>query len=216
MKIMKTKIIFTLALIITANSMWAQDSKYLSEMGKQIQTLYAAKTPDEYQAVINAFNRIASAEKTKWEPYYYSAFGNVMMANIETDKSKKDALLDVALTSIEQGKGIAPKESELVTLEGFIHMTRLNIDPLSRGQQYSGLSMQSFGKALALNPDNPRALGFMAQTQFGTTQFMRTSTQEACDRARLSLEKFATYKTDNPIAPQWGKGMVESLVSKCQ
>lgn len=213
---MKTRITISLALIIAVSSVWAQDSKYFSEMGKQIQTLYAAKTADEYQAVINTFNRIASAEKTKWEPYYYSAFGNVMMANTETDKGKKDALLDIALTSIEQGKAIAPKESELVTLEGFVHMTRLNIDPMSRGQQYSGLSMQSFGKALALNPDNPRALGFMAQTQFGTAQFMRTSTQEACDKAKLALEKFGTYKSDNPIAPQWGKGLVESLVTKCQ
>lgn len=213
---MKTKITISLALIIAVSSVWAQDSKYFSEMGKQIQTLYAAKTADEYQAAINTFNRIASAEKTKWEPYYYSAFGNVMMANTETDKSKKDALLDISLTSIEQGKAIAPIESELVTLEGFVHMTRLNIDPMSRGQQYSGLSMQSFGKALALNPDNPRALGFMAQTQFGTAQFMRTSTQEACDKAKLALEKFGTYKSDNPIAPQWGKGLVESLVTKCQ
>lgn len=216
MKIMKTKIIISLALVIVINSAWAQDSKYLSEMGKQIQTLYAAKTADEYQAVINTFNRIASAEKTKWEPYYYSAFGNVMMANTEADKSKKDALLDLALTSIEQGKVIAPKESELIALEGFVHMTRLNIDPMNRGQQYSGLSMQSFGKALALNPENPRALGFMAQTQFGTAQFMKTSTQEACSNAKLALEKFSSYKSNNPIAPQWGKGMVESLISKCQ
>jgi hypothetical protein len=212
---MKTINLFFLMIISIAT--WANDGKYFEQMGKQIQAVYTAKTMDEYQSAVNSLDRIASAEKTKWEPYYYSAFGSVMMATREMEPSKKDGYLDQALAAVEKGKVIAATESELVALEGFIHMIRITVDPASRGQQYSGLAMQTFGRALGMNPTNPRALSLMAQMQFGTAQFFKQTPTEACATARKALSLFETaMKSENPLAPQWGKEMTEGLIQNCQ
>jgi tetratricopeptide (TPR) repeat protein len=210
------KIIITLLSLLNYFSYFANDGKYAEQMGKQIQALYAAKSPEEFQNIINVFDRIAAAEKNRWEPYYYSAFGNIMLSNYEKEGSKKDTYLDGALASLEKAKSISPNESELVALEGFVHMMRVTIDPATRGPQYSGLAMQAFGKALALNPDNPRALTLMAQMQFGTAKFFNSPTTEACQALTKGLEKFETYKSENPLAPQWGKNMALGLKEQCK
>ena len=212
---MKTITLFFLMIISVTT--WANDEKYYDQMGKQIQAVYTAKTMDEYQSAVNALDRIAGAEKTKWEPYYYSAFGNVMMATRETVPSKKDAYLDQALAAVEKGKAIVPGESELVAIEGFVHMIRVTVDPASRGQQYSGLAMQTFGRALGMNPNNPRAMSLMAQMQFGTAQFFNQQPTEACEIARKALAIFDLgTKSENPLTPQWGKEMTAGLIKNCK
>ena len=211
MKTLMLFLVITLPLVTLAN-----DDKYIEAMSKNIQAVYNAQTPEEIQNAVNALDRIANAEKTRWEPYYYSAFGNVMMANREKDAIRKDGYLDLALAAVQKAKTIQENESEIVAMEGFIHMIRLTVDPATRGQQYSGKAMQAFGKAIELNPENPRALSLAAQMQFGTARFFNTPPTEACVTVNKALEKFETYKSTNPLAPQWGKQMTEGLKKNCQ
>ena len=206
-------LLLSIALLISQLAL--ANDKFIETMQKHIQTVYTSQSIEEIQGAVNAFDRIAEAEKTKWEPFYYAAFGNVMMANKENDATKKDTYLDLALNAIEKAKAIVPNESEVIALEGFIHMIRVTVDPASRGQQYSGMAFQSFGKAVAMNPENPRALSLLAQMQYGTAQFFGSPTTEACATLTKSLEKFESYKSENPLAPQWGKKMAEGLKSKC-
>ncbi|MBX2962687.1 MAG: hypothetical protein KF687_09255 [Cyclobacteriaceae bacterium] len=215
MKTLKLIPILIASLALMALSVSAND-KYNEMMQKNIQTVYTAKTTDEIQSVINSFERIGDAEKSKWEPFYYASYGYLMMALREKESAKKDPLLDQSLKAIEKAKAIAQAESEVIALEGFIHMIRVTVDPASRGQQYSGLAMQTFGKAIALNPENPRALSLMAQMQFGTAQFFGSSTAEACGTLNKALEKFDTFKSDNLLAPTWGKPMAEGLKTQCK
>ena len=211
---MKTgTLIFAMALSLVT---FANDGKYFETMSKNIEAVYKGQTIEELQQAVNALNRVADAEKTKWEPYYYSAFGNVMMANREQDAMKKDGYLDLALVAVEKAKANKEGESEIISMEGFIQMIRITVDPATRGQQYSGMAMQTFGKAIGLNPENPRALSLMAQMQFGTARFFNAQPTEACGTVTKALEKFETYKSENPLAPIWGKGMTEALKKNCQ
>lgn len=214
---MKTSIIILLLSLQLAytHDTFADDDKYAGAMAKNIQTVYTSNAISELQAAVNAFERIGSTEKTKWEPYYYAAFGYIMMANQEQDGGKKDAYLDQAAAAVKKADVIQPNDSEIISLEGFVHMIRVTVDPASRGQQYSGLAMQTFGKAISLNRENPRALALMAQMQFGTAQFLGSSTTEACATNDAALQKFAIFKSDNSFAPQWGKGMAENTKAKC-
>ncbi|MBL7844735.1 MAG: hypothetical protein KF846_01490 [Cyclobacteriaceae bacterium] len=215
MKTMNIIPLFLLALSLLAFGATAND-RYNESMQKNIQSVYTAKTIDEIQLAVNAFERIGEAEKNKWEPFYYASFGYVMMATREKEAQKKDAYLDLSLKALEKAKAINPAESEIVTVEGFVHMMRVTVDPASRGQQYSGLAMQTFGKAIALNPENPRALSLMAQMQYGTAQFFGSSTAEACGTLNKALEKFETFKSDNQLAPTWGKPMAEGMRAQCK
>jgi len=204
----------TLLLVLFVTTLFAQD-KYTTQMLKNIEAVYQSKTVDEYQASINAMERIGNAEKTKWEPFYYSAFGYLMIATEEKDGAKKDQFLDLSAEVLKKAKAISENESEIVALDGFIQMIRVTVDPAARGAQYSGQAMQLFGKAIGLNPENPRALGLMAQMQVGTARFFNAPITEGCATAAKSLEKFQTYQSPNALAPRWGKGMSEGLLQQC-
>ena len=209
------KTILTSVILLSACLLQAQD-KYTSAMLKNIDTLNKSRTQEEYQVSVNAFDRIAATEKSKFEPYYYAAFGNIMMAVNETSPAKKDSYLDLASTDINKAKAIKPNDSEIIALEGFVHMIRVTVDPQSRGQEYSGKAMTAFNKAVALNPENPRALALLGQMQLGTARFFNSDSAEACATSDKALEKFASYKPSSNLAPHWGKVMAEEVKASCK
>jgi len=211
---MKTIIfLFEITITVVAN---ANDGKYVEVMSKNIEAVYKAQTIEELQSAVNGFERIANAEKTKWEPLYYAAFGYVMMATREKESVKKDSYLDLATSSIEKAKAMNENESEIIAMEAFIHLIRLNVDPPARGPKYSTLAMQTLEKALQANPENPRALMLLAQLQFGTARFFGAPTTQACSTVTKALEKYETYKSENPVAPKWGKQTTVDLKQNCQ
>lgn len=202
-------------LLVTAGSLNADDTRYIEAMQKNIQSVYKAKSVTDLQGSVNSLERIATAEKVKWEPYYYVSFAYILMSNFEQDAAKKDLYLDLANASVEKAASINDNESEINALVGFIHMMRVAVDPASRGAQYSGMAMQAFGKATSLNPENPRALVLMAQMQFGTAKFFGSPATEACATLNAAIQKFDSYKSDNPLAPQWGREMALGLKKEC-
>lgn len=209
------KALLAIVLTFIVSTLSAQD-KYTETMSKNIMTGYKAQTVAEHQEAANAMERIAAAEKTKWEPFYYAAYNYIMMSDIEKESAKKDSYLDLATKALDQAKAIKPNDSEITALEGFIYMMRVTVDPASRGQEYSGKAFRSFGTAVSLNPENPRALMLMGQMQLGTAQFFNSPTTEACTTIQKSLQKFETYKPENSLSPQWGKSFAESLKGNCK
>ena len=208
------KIVLSLAFVAFTFATFAND-KYQKAMLKNIPSVYSAKTFEDHQKVINNLTRIASAEEDKWEPHYYITYSYVIMSFKEENAGKKDQYLDLAQQALDKGIAIAPKESELVTLQGFIHTGRLNVDPMTRGAEYSGVAMQILNKAVKLNPENPRALLLLGQMMYGTAQFMGDSTAKACEVIGKSLDKFDTAGSSNPLAPQWGKTQAENALKEC-
>jgi hypothetical protein len=194
----------------------SNDNKYNEAMAKNIEIVYAAESLPSLQTAVNELERIGLAEKTKWEPYYYAAFGYVMMATQEQVAATKDAFLDQAARNISKASAMKTNDAEIMALEGFVHMIRISVDPESRGQQYSALGMQAFGKALSIDAANPRALALTAQMEFGTAQYLGSSTTAACATNDAALQKFVTFKSDNPLAPRWGRAMAEELKAKCK
>jgi hypothetical protein len=217
---MKTRTIIpfltTLFIFALTRFALADDGKFVEAMKKNIQAVYTAQSIEELQRSVNAFNRISDTEKKRWEPLYYAAWGNIMMANREQTPAKKDQYLDLADAAIEKAKTLQPGESELVALEGFVLMIRVSVDPAARGAQFAGQTLQTLNKAVQMNSANPRALALLAKMQFSMAQFMGSSTAEACANASRSVEKFAAFTSDNALAPQWGKGMADEMVKECQ
>ena len=204
-----------LFLLNQTNAAFANDP-YLEAMQKCIAEIYNGSDIVHLQRTVNSLERIAAAEPGKWEPKYYAAFGYLMMATREADRMKKEAYLDHAQTAIEQAGAVMRDDSEIVALTGFVYMLRIKVDPASRAPELAPVATQILERAIQLNPENPRALILAAQMKFGSAQFLASSTDDGCSLGRKSLSKLALQKTDNLLAPQWGKGMCESLLQQCK
>ncbi len=203
-------------IVLSVDISASANDNFLEAMQKSIKELYQASNTEQYQKAVNQLERIAAAEKSRWEPYYYASFGYIMLANMESVPSKKDVYLDHAMIAIENARKLSEEESEIAALEGFVYMIRVTVDPGTRGPEFAPRAMETFAKATGLNPENPRAIALSAQMQYGTAQFFGSSTQEACDKIKMALQKFETYQASNPLAPQWGQAMAQSLAEKCK
>jgi hypothetical protein len=205
-----------ITIVFMSASFWTSaNGRYEEQMLKAIAAVYKADTVSEFMPAINTFERIAAAEKTRWEPYYYASFGYLMLATREQDGAKKDVLLDKADAGLKSASELAPSESEIVALSGFVLMMRVTVDPGSRGPQMSGQAFAAFSKAIALNPENPRALALMAQMQLGTAKFFNMPATEACETAGKAAGLF-DLPVSNPLAPSWGRPMNEALLAQCK
>jgi hypothetical protein len=211
---MRSLLILPLLCFVTLSS--ANDEKYQEAMKKNIRSLYEASGVPELQESVNSLRRISSVEKTRWEPYYYISLAYIFMATRDGDGSKKDSFLDLADEALKKAKELKKEDSEIISLEGFIHMIRLTVDPATRGARYAGLASTSYEKAIALNANNPRALALMAQLQFGTAKFFNQQPTEACNNAAKALALFNAEQNDNPLAPKWGKSMTEEMLKNCK
>ncbi len=197
----------------------ANDSAYVEAMKTQIQKFEAAQTPEEFQAVANGFARIGEMNDSEWLPVYYNAFA-LTNAGFRTEGTKeKDAFFKQAQDLIDKVVNQHGENSELVAMKGYALMGELAVDPGSRGQHMSGLVMQTFGKALSYDPENPRAMILMAQMEHGTAKFFGQGPEKACGKAQKSLQLFeleANTVENNPLAPKWGKDMAEKMTQQCQ
>ncbi|PHN01036.1 tetratricopeptide repeat protein [Flavilitoribacter nigricans] len=180
-------------------------NQYEAAMEAAIEKLYAAQSPEALQQAGNTFERIAKKETDKWHPHYYAAYVRIMLTTHTGDAAGKDQHLDAALEHIQSAKTLSPNNSELLALEGFIHMLRIPIDPASRGPQYSGMSMGALQKAIALDPDNPRAYLLLSDMQYGTAQFFGNGNEEACKTLQKAIDLFATDRPDHKLDPAWGE-----------
>ena len=85
---MKNKLlIVTIIVTITLISLcaWGQEDRYTSAMKSAIEMMDQAKEPGEFVESANLFERIATAEKSRWMPYYYASYSLVVMSFDEND-----------------------------------------------------------------------------------------------------------------------------------
>lgn len=210
------KAIILFAITVSSFVTLAGNDKYTQAMLKNIKALSSSSTSEELSTVFNAFERISRAEATRWEPLYYMAYTRLLTSLNEKDAVKKDQYIDEAESVLEKALLLAPEEAEIIAAQGFCLMLRVSVDPASRGPVFAPRSVQAFQKALAIDPENPRATVLLARMQLGTAQFFGSSTDEACATARLALLRFENFKSDNVLQPDWGKNMAESLVALCK
>lgn len=181
---------------------------YEKAMKSAIEKVFQAETLEEYQSASNTFDRIADKETKAWHPRYYSAYAHIIMSTLVQDAAAKDEHLDQAMERLVKADELSPANSELVTLEGFVHMMRVVVDPASRGPEYSGKSIAAFQKAVGMDPNNPRALMLLANMQIGTARFFGSDSSEGCATLEKAIQMFASEAApENPLDPSWGKQM---------
>lgn len=195
----------------------SNDPAYESAMKKQLGAMNTIQSAEQSQAVANGFLRISEAKSEEWLPLYYAALVQTNAAfRFEVNK---DQYFDQAMELVTKADKIAPNNSEITALKGYIIMGKLSVDPMTRGQEMSPLAMQTFGKAIALDKENPRATTLMAQMELGMAQFFGQGPEKACGLARVGLELFAKEESkvsENYILPTWGKMLAEQVAGACK
>lgn len=185
-------------------------------METSIPGIFQAETLDALDASANKFDRIGQAESDQWEPYYYSSLSHVFKAFKIEDLPTKDKALDQALVALGKASTLSENNSEIIALQGFINMIKIGVDPGTRGQTLSPKIMADFGKAMELNPNNPRANLFMGQMLFGTAQFFGTGVDDACALVDKSIILFENEKSESTIAPSWGLYSAKQYKEQCE
>lgn len=204
-----------IALIIAATFAHAQNKKYVKTMEASIPAIFQAENLEALDATANKFDRIGQAESDQWEPYYYASLSYVFKAFRIEDLQSKDQVLDQALVALGKASTLSENNSEIIALQGFINMIKIGVDPGTRGQTLSPKIMADYGKALKIDPNNPRANLFMGQMLYGSAQFFGTGVEDACALVDKSINLFESEKPASSIAPSWGLYSANEYKQQC-
>lgn len=210
------KFTLILAVVLISFVSNAQKPEFLQAMGETLGKFATAQSPSDFQEMGNKFQVIANAEPAEWLPLYYHAECYILMSFMEQDATKKESYLDVAEPSVNKIMEMMPNESEVFVLQAFFLTGRLVVNPMERGQEYSGRVGQATAKALALDPTNPRAKLLKIQMDMGAAPYMGQDPKSFCPDAKALLANWDDFKPKSPIHPNWGKDQVEGIVKGCQ
>lgn len=205
---MKNAILFTI-LIFFNGILFAQNAKYTQAMEKAIAQLDTTQSTEGLQKLANTFERIAQNEKKKWLPAYYQAYCNMMIAMNKMqaqDITTCIAHVDKAQAALDIAVNIAPKESEIITLQGYIYQGRIWENPMVKGAEYSPKIQQALQTAIELNPENPRPYYIMGQQLLYTPEFYGGGAKAALPWLEKAATKYENYKIISTLHPSWGKG----------
>jgi hypothetical protein len=198
----------------------AQDgAAYSKAMQKGLLQLKQAKSADDFNTTANTFSRISEAMPNEWLPGYYKNLARLNSLGKTAAGREKDQQLEAVLAAIEQQLEQQPDNSELLTLQAYQHILYMSSDPANRGAQWAPKIYQVLQQAVAADPQNPRALLLMGQMQWGTAQFMKSSTDEACrqiSRASELYEAEAKAVDEASLAPAWGAETAAHMLLQCQ
>ncbi len=206
---MKT-IITVIAFIIT-NLVSAQ-GQYEQGMGKAFGLWGEGKSADASAM----FERIASAEKSNWLPNYYVALVNTTDAFDPKNKANIPALLDKAQRALDDAAIISSDNAEIMVLQALIYTAWLVQDPMTNGMKYSALAMKEYEKALAIAPNNPRAVFGKAEFEMGGAKYWGTDTKPMCEQVAKSIELFASFKPESEFHPKWGLDRAQEILKTCK
>lgn len=176
--------------------------QYTEAMKKNISIMDTASAVSSLQALSNNFERIANAEKNKWEPYYYAAYCYAVMA-FKSGKEYTDMLADKADSYLEQAIKL-DDNSEISALSAMIHACRISVDPVSRFQVNGLAALSLLEKAIKQNPDNPRPYLLKARILIRTPEAMGGGKKTAKPVLETAIEKFKTYNPASAFEPHWG------------
>lgn len=213
--------ILTIALLLTSMvSIIASNDAYVQAMQKELTKMRSAASVEDLKKSANAFARIAEMNTSEWLPDYYAALTYANMGfRSQGSLAEKDEFYAQAKKHIQKADAISPNNSEIVAMQGFITMGELAADPQSRGQHLSTEAMQTFGKAISLNRQNPRAIIMMAQMEYGMAQFFGQGPEKACGLLNSGIEllaKEAETKEEGSIEPKWGKEIADRMKDMCK
>jgi hypothetical protein len=213
---MKKLTALVLVFCMTATA-FAQSDKYVAAMKKNLAALDTSfRSPAALLSLANSFERIATAEKTEWLPFYYAAFCQVNAGFMEQDKSKVDAIADKATELINQADALSPNNSEISCIKSLIASCHLMVNPMQRWMEYGQESVSNMDAAIQQDPANPRPYYLKGQSLKYTPEQFGGGCKMAKPQLQKAIEKYEAFKPASELHPTWGRPQVEQLLAECK
>ncbi|HEY0299636.1 MAG TPA: hypothetical protein VGB84_10505 [Arachidicoccus sp.] len=207
------KLVFSTLLFISITALHAQSEKYVAAMKSNLELLKGAKSSTDYLGVASAFERIATAEKTQWQPYYYAALALLHdgMNNLNADKDAAGQKVDDLLT---RGEAIQ-KNAEFSVLHYYNETMKMTVDPQTRWQT-SGVAMEKYyEQTIAEDSTNARIYFMKGETVFHTPESFGGGKDKAKPLFQKSVDLFGKQKPSTDFSPVWGKEEAQSMLEQC-
>ncbi len=213
---MKKLLLITGCCLLVLSS-FAQSEKFTAAMKKNLAAMDTSlKNPADLLTVANNFERIATAEKTQWLPYYYAALCQVNYGFMQQDKEKTDEIADKATALINKADSLAPQNSEISCIKSMIASCHMMVNPMQRWQQYGPESSEHMQAAIDQDATNPRPYFLKGQGLKYTPENFGGGCKTAMPELQTALDKYATFKPASDIHPNWGRQLTQSLLDGCK
>ncbi len=206
---MKKLLVF---LVFLATSMVQAQNRYTQGMDKA----FALWQENKIVEASNLFERIATAEPDNWLPYYYVAQVNTLASFGEKDLQKLSVKLEKAKEFLDVAKAISPDNPELLIQEALINTAWISFDGATYGMTLSQKNVQLYNRAMELAPNNPRVILSKAEWDMGTARYFGKDTAPYCKDVEKALELFATFNSEIPYYPSWGKERAQQVLEACK
>ena len=200
-----------LAIVLIGSTLVNAQDRYSSGMEKAFELWQNQKTTE----ASNLFERIATAEPDKWLPYYYVSQINTVISFGEKDEEKLSKQLEKAKEFLDVAKAISPDNPEILIQEALINTAWIAFDGVTYGMTLSQENVQLYQKALEIAPDNPRVILSKAEWDMGSARYFGKDITPYCKDVERALELFATFKSETPFYPTWGKERAEEVLKSC-
>lgn len=211
---MKTLPLFFITFLLFNGIIRAQTPQYSTAMKDNLEKM--SKWSETPQNLAATFERIAQAEQNQWLPYYYATYAIIIQSFSITEADTKDKTLDHAQSLLDAASILKPDSSELMAIQGFLYIAKLQVDPMTRGAEYSVKAHQAFDLSIKLNPENPRGYYLKGITVLNTPDFYGGGKGPAKPILTQAATKYETFKPSSAISPDWGKEDCQKQLATCQ
>jgi hypothetical protein len=192
------------------------NEKYYKQMAETLRGFNTCTTVEDFQNLANRFQVIGNVESDEWLPLYYEAQCYILIGFMnQLSGEDRDVYLEKASSLVEALKEKAPHEAEVEVLEAFYLTGSLLVNPPQRAMSTTPLIHSALARALAIEPNNPRAIFMRISNEIGTARYFGNDTGALCEEARVLLQNWDKYELKSPIHPNWGKEDAEGIVKGC-
>ncbi len=189
-------------------------ANYEETMKTNLQKMGEAKTLADYTALAAQFERIANAEKDKWQPGYYAVLCYLnAVTMLQLNEDEKSAQLDKAQPIMDNLKKNFKNESEVFALQGFLYEMR--IMGMASAMKYSSLATEVLEEAEKLNPANPRIYYLQGMNIFHTPKAFGGGKEKAKPLFEKAAALFESAKPVTALDPTWGAEYNKKMVEQC-
>jgi len=195
------KRIIILNFLLLAGSISIAQGNYEKGMQKALDTWEAGNT----QEASNIFERIAAAETDNWLPHYYVALINTLESFSIKDQAKHTAQLGKAKDYLNDAMALSKDNPELMVVEAQWYTSWIVLDGQKYGMQYSPKIAQLYEKALAVEPNNPRAAFGKIEWDMGSARFFGQPITPFCARLVEAIKLYDNYPEKEAFYPNHGK-----------